>query len=98
MPPTTPEESIFSEELQALLALNQHPMAKQFRDLVVVALTKQSETDGRRKAISFATEHMIEIAAEIDSLLDIIKGLAEVIVKQTSFKDDQEPTGKEYLS
>lgn len=92
------QQSIFSDELQTLLAYSQHPMAQQFRSLVVEALKQQEASGGRRKHISFPCEHMLEIAGEIDCLLEIIKSLAEVVAKQTSFLDDQKQNKKEYLS
>lgn len=91
-------ESIFSDELQTLLNYDTHPMARQFRSLVVKALQMQEEDNGIPKHISFSPELMLELAVEIDTLLDIIKGLAEIVAKQSTFESTPTVTGKEYLS
>lgn len=102
---STIENSIFSDEMQQLLAWDQHPMAKQFRDLVVQALKMQNESAGKGKHISFQPELLLEVASEIDQLLTIIKGLADIILGQTKIMDAKEaqdpttgPAKKEYLS
>lgn len=91
-------ESIFSDELQTLLNYDTHPMAVQFREFVVKALKLQAEDRGNPKHISFSPQLMLELAIEIDTLLDIIKGLAEIVAKQSTFEATPPVAGKEYLS
>lgn len=97
MPDPGSDKSIFSEELQKLLALIQHPMAQEFRTFVMQALKMQNEQGGK-KCISFTPEILMEVADEVDMLLGIIHGLAEVIKRQDNFIDASGPKAGEYLS